>query len=73
MLERLGRGESPWSWTGVRRRGRVDRDGAGRDVPDGPAGRGAGSVRMAAVDAVAAARAAHVILADLAEGDVPGA
>jgi RecB family exonuclease len=67
ILDRLGRGEAPWRWADFA--GEVESfamELAAPPLPPRP-----GAVRLAAVDEVEGARAAHVILADLAEGTFP--
>ena len=67
VLQRLGRGEAPWSWAVFA--GEVESIAMELTATSPTAASGA--VRIAEVDAVAGARAAHVILADLAEGAFP--
>jgi RecB family exonuclease len=67
VLERLGRGEASWSWAAFV--AEVESFATELTAPPDPPRPGA--VRMATVDEVAGARAAHVILADLAEGTFP--
>jgi RecB family exonuclease len=67
VLEQLGRGQSRWSWTAFV--AEVESSTMEWTAPPRPPA--PGSVRVATVDETAGARAAHVILADLAEGTFP--
>ncbi len=67
VLERLGRGDAPWSWSAFVRE--VESIALGLKVP-GPPPR-PGSVRMAAVGEAQGARSQFVILAGLSEGTFP--
>ena len=69
VLDRLGRGEAPWSWSAFVRE--VESIVLDLKVP-GPPPR-PGSVRMATVGEAQGARAAFVILAGLSEGTFPAA
>ena len=67
LLDRLGRGETPWSWPAfVREVESVVLELRAPAEPPRP-----GSVRMTTVDQVEGARARFIILADLAEGTFP--
>ncbi len=68
VLVRLGRGDVPLSWADFA--ADVESLAAELTVPPAPAR--PGSVRLATVNEIDGARAAHVLLADLAEGTFPG-
>jgi RecB family exonuclease len=67
VLERLGRGEARWHWAAFV--SKVESMAMELTAPPPPTQPGA--VRLATVDDLEGARAAHVILADLAEGTFP--
>jgi RecB family exonuclease len=67
ILDQLGRGEEPWSWSEFT--AEIDAIVAEASVP--PSATAPGSVRVATVDQTAGARAQYVILAGLAEGKFP--
>lgn len=68
VVDRLGRGGGSWTWSDFAEE--VESLAAELTVP--PVDARPGSIRLATVDEVGGARAAHVILADLAEGTFPG-
>jgi ATP-dependent helicase/nuclease subunit B len=67
VLERLGRGDAPWSWSSFV----AEVESFAMELTVTPQPPRPGAVCVATVDEVAGARAAHVILADLAEGSFP--
>jgi RecB family exonuclease len=69
MLDRLGRGGSPWGWPAFVRE--VESIVLELEAPAPPPQPGAGAVTMATIDQAEGARARFVILADLAEGTFP--
>ena len=67
VLEHLGRGEAPWSWAAFA----AEVESFSTELTAPPEPPRLGAVRVATVDEAEGARAAHVILADLAEGTFP--
>jgi hypothetical protein len=67
VLDDLGRAQQPWSWADFTQ----EVEALVGDLPIDGQHVGGATVRLAALDDVAGARAAHVILGNLAEGTFP--